>query len=128
MSRPAECLNVVDALEDAWAPIGVNFYQQNVVPSLPPYQASDANNPMNSAQPPIEITVRIQVSLSQILHPKVRSLPDIPSRGSEEGRCVCVCVCMCVCVCVQPPSHPRTHTCEETRRLGGSEGADMFSL
>jgi hypothetical protein len=63
MSRPAECLNVVDALEDAWAPIGVNFYQQNVVPSWPPYQASDPNNLMTSAKPPIEITVRIQVSL-----------------------------------------------------------------
>jgi hypothetical protein len=63
MSRPAECLNVVDALEDAWAPIGVNFYQQNVVPTWPPYQASDPNNLMTSAKPPIEITVRIQVSL-----------------------------------------------------------------
>lgn len=51
LCRPAECFAVTVMEEDQWKPAGVNFYQENDVPSLEPgpYLGSE------------QITVRIQV-------------------------------------------------------------------
>ena len=48
---PAECFPVVDMEEDKWMPIRVNFWQENLVPSLEPY----------AYEGPEDITVRIKV-------------------------------------------------------------------
>ena len=66
---PAECFPVVDMEEDKWMPIRVNFWQENLVPSLEPY----------AYEGPEDITVRIKVWWGIL---DISGQPDVDEEGN----------------------------------------------
>ena len=66
---PAECLSVVTVREDEWKPININFWQENVVPSLEPVVYTGTE----------DITVRIMVWWGIL---DISGRPDVDINGN----------------------------------------------